>query len=193
MSEKKIYEDQKYIIGLLQNNSFIIQSIYDKYVPKVVNYIKQNSGSEDEAKDIVQETIITIYNQGSQKNLQLTCPFDAYFFLLCKRKWLNYLKKNYNKEVTINEATVSISDDAQGLAFETQLFGEKQALFSEMFQKLGDACKNLLKATFKTKSMEDVAESLSVTYAYARKKKSLCIGKLTEMVRKSPKFNQLKV
>ena len=62
MGEKKIHEDQKYITGLLQNNSFVIQSIYDKYVPKVVNYIKQNSGSTDEAKDIIQETIITIYN-----------------------------------------------------------------------------------------------------------------------------------
>lgn len=193
MGEKKIHEDQKYITGLLQNNSFVIQSIYDKYVPKVVNYIKQNSGSTDEAQDVIQETIITIYNQASQKNLQLTCPFDAYFFLLCKRKWLNYLKKNYNKEVTINEAIVSIGDDAQELAFETQLFGEKQALFAEMFKKMGDACKDLLKATFKIKSMEEVAESLGVTYAYARKKKSLCIGKLTEMVRKSPKFNQLKL
>ncbi|GGI55986.1 RNA polymerase sigma factor [Winogradskyella haliclonae] len=193
MGEKKNHEDQKYITGLLQNNSFVIQSIYDKYAPKVVNYIKQNNGSADEAQDIIQEAIITIYHQASQKNLQLTCPFDAYFFLLCKRKWLNHLKKNYNKEVTINEATVSIGDDAQELAFETEIFGEKQALFAEMFNKLGDACKDLLKATFKIKSMEEVAERLGVTYAYARKKKSLCIGKLTEMVRKSPKFNQLKL
>ena len=89
MSEKKIHEDQKYIDGLLKNNSFIIQAIYDKFVPKVVNYIKQNSGSSDKAQDVIQDTLITIYNQASEKNLQLTCPFDAYFFLLCKRKWLN--------------------------------------------------------------------------------------------------------
>ena len=53
MSEKKTHEDQKYIDGLLKNNSFIIQAIYDKFVPKVVNYIKQNSGSTDEAQDII--------------------------------------------------------------------------------------------------------------------------------------------
>ena len=191
MGEKKLHEDQKYILGLLQNNSFVIQSIYDKYVPKVINYIKQNNGSLDEAKDIVQETLVTIYNQASQQKLQLTCPFDAYFFLLCKRKWLNYLKKNYNKEVTINETVVSISDNAQELAFETALFGEKQALFFQMFNELGNACKDLLKATFSIKSMEEVAKHLNVSYAYARKKKSLCIGKLTELVRNSPKFDQL--
>ncbi|WP_372937003.1 RNA polymerase sigma factor [Seonamhaeicola sp.] len=191
MSEKKIHEDQKYIDGLLKNNAFIIQSIYDKFAPKVVNYIKQNSGSADEAQDVIQETLIAIYNQASQKKLQLTCPFDAYFFLLCKRKWLNELKKSSNKEVTINEEVLSKNDEAQELAFETSVFSEKQALFSEMFNKLGKACKDLLTATFKIKSMEEVAKSLGVTYAYARKKKSLCIGKLTKMVQGSPKFNQL--
>ena len=189
--KKKIHEDQKYIDGLLKNNSFIIQVIYDKFVPKVINYIKQNSGDADKAQDVIQDTLITIYNQASEKKLQLTCPFDAYFFLLCKRKWLNELKKSSNKEVTINEEVLSKDDDAQELAFETSVFGEKQALFTEMFQKLGDACKDLLKATFKIKSMEEVATSLGVTYAYARKKKSLCIGKLTKLVQESPKFNQL--
>ncbi|MCL5127535.1 RNA polymerase sigma factor [Algibacter sp. L4_22] len=192
MGEKKIHEDQKYIDGLLKNNSFIIQAIYDKFVPKVINYIKQNSGNIDQAQDVIQDTLITIYNQASEKNLQLTCPFDAYFFLLCKRKWLNVLKKSSNKEVTINEEVLSKGDEAQELAFETSVFGEKQALFAEMFEKLGNACQDLLKATFKIKSMEEVAASLNVTYAYARKKKSLCIGKLTELVRESPKFNQFK-
>jgi len=191
MGEKKIHEDQKYIDGLLKNNSFIIQAIYDKFVPKVVNYIKQNSGDTDKAQDVIQETLITIYKQANEKNLQLTCPFDAYFFLLCKRKWLNELKKLSNKEVTINEEVLSIDDEAQELAFETSVFGEKQALFTDMFNQLGTACKDLLTATFKIKSMEEVAKSLGVTYAYARKKKSLCIGKLTELVQGSPKFNQI--
>lgn len=191
MSQKKIHDDQKYVDGLVANNSFIIQAIYDNFAPKVVNYIKQNNGDEHSAQDIIQETIITIYNQGSQKKLQLTCPFDAYFFLLCKRKWLNHLKKNNKNQVTINEEVLSKNDDAQELSFETSDFENKQALFNQMFQKLGTACKELLKATFKTKSMEEVAKSLDISYAYARKKKSLCIGQLTKLVQESSTFNQL--
>ncbi|SDG61958.1 RNA polymerase sigma factor [Winogradskyella thalassocola] len=192
MSDKKLHEDQKYIDGLAENNTFIIQAIYDKFAPKVINYIKQNSGDAYDAQDVIQETIITIYNQAKQKKLQLTCPFDAYFFLLCKRKWLNQLKKSKGKEVTINEEVLSKDDDAQVLSFETSIFENKQALFNEMYQQLGDACKDLLKATFSIKSMEDVAKSLNISYAYARKKKSLCIGQLTKLVQASPKFNSLK-
>lgn len=192
MSQKRIHEDQKYIEGLKQNNSFVIQSIYEKFAPKVVNYIKQNSGDENKAKDVIQETIMTIYNQAHEKKLQLTCPFDAYFFLLCKRRWLNYLKKSDTKGVTINEELLSDGDDAVELAFETTLHERQHELFEEMFQNLGQACKDLLKATFKIKSMEEVAESIGVTYAYARKKKSLCIGQLTKLVQASPKYQHLK-
>jgi len=192
MSKKKIHEDQKYIEGLQQNNSFIIQTIYDKFVPKVINYIKNNNGNLNQAQDVIQEILIVIYNQANEKKLQLTCPFDAYFFLLCKRKWLNELKKYSLKEVTINDEVLSKDDDAEQLAFETSIFAEKQVLFNEMFQKLGNACKDLLKSTFKIKSMEEVASILGVSYAYARKKKSQCIGKLTKLVQESPTFNQLK-
>lgn len=191
MSQKKNHDDQKYIEGLKQNNSFVIQSIYEQFAPKVIHYIKQNSGDRDQAKDIIQDTLVTIYNQAHEKNLELTCPFDAYFFLLCKRKWLNHLKKTGHKEVTINEEVLSNADDAFKLSFETSLYEEQQALFEEMFHQLGHACKELLKACFKIKSMEEVAKNVGVTYAYARKKKSLCIGQLTKMVQTSPKFQHL--
>ena len=191
MKDKTIHEDQKYIVGLLENNTFIIQAIYEKFAPKVINYIKNNSGEEYEAKDVIQEVLITIYEQAKNNKLQLTCPFDAYFFLLCKRKWLNELKKSSKKEVTIKEELLSKGDDVSQQAYETEIFTEKQNLFNEMFEKLGNACKELLKATFELKSMEEVAGKLGVTYAYARKKKSLCIGKLTEMVRESSTFKQI--
>jgi hypothetical protein len=40
--------------------------------------------------------------------------------------------------------------------------------------------------------MEEVADFLGVTYGYARKKKSQCMGKLTQLVKNSNEFNQLK-
>jgi len=192
MPAKKLHLDQKYIIGLLQNDSLVVQEIYTRFVPKVINYIKQNSGSEDEARDVIQEVLITIYNQASQKGLELTCPFDAYFFLLCKRKWLNELKKTSNKEVTLEDENVSNYDDAGELVLENELFKVKQGIFETMFEKMNTSCKDLIKATFKFKKMEEVAKYLGVTYAYARKKKSNCIGELTKSIQNSTAYQQLK-
>jgi RNA polymerase sigma factor (sigma-70 family) len=192
MAEKNLHPDQLYIDGLVQNNSTVIQTIYKKFVPKVKNYIRMNSGDDDEAQDVIQEVLITIYNQAKTKGLQLSCPFDAYFFLLCKRRWFNELKKTSNKEVTLQDENVSIDESVQELAFQTEVFDEKQSLFDEMFQKLGEKCQEVLKLSFITKTMEEVAAKLNVTYAYVRKKKSLCTGQLTEMIQQSNRYKSLK-
>jgi RNA polymerase sigma factor (sigma-70 family) len=192
MANITMHPDQIYIDGLANNNSEIIKSIYKKFVPKVVYYIRNNSGNEYQAQDVVQETLITMYNQSKTKGLQLTCPFDAYFFLLCKRRWLNELKKSSNKEVTINDDNVYKDESVVEMANNTEVFEEKQSLFDEMFQKLGEKCQEVLKLSFVTKTMEEVAQKLNVTYAYVRKKKSLCTGQLTQMIQESPKYKSLK-
>ena len=192
MANNTTHEDQLYIDGLVNNNSVIIQSIYKKFVPKVVYYIKNNSGDEDRAQDVIQEVLITLFNQAKAKGLQLTCPFDAYFFLLCKRRWLNELKKASNKEVTIVDDSVYKDESTVEMANQTEIFEEKQQLFEEMFQKLGEKCQEVLKLSFVTKTMEEVAAKLNVTYAYVRKKKSLCTGQLTEMIQQSHKYKSIK-
>ncbi len=192
MSDKNPHPDQIYIDGLLHNDSSIIQEIYKKFVPKVKNHIRINSGNDDDAQDVIQEVLITIYNQARTNGLQLSCPFDAYFFLLCKRRWLNELKKSSNKEVTLQDENVSMDESIQEMTFQTEVFDQKQSLFDEMFQKLGEKCQEVLKLSFVTKTMEEVAEKMNVTYSYVRKKKSICTGQLTEMIQQSNKYKLLK-
>lgn len=192
MSKNAVHPDQYFIEGLANNNSAIIQSIYKKFVPKVVSYIRNNSGDEDQARDVVQEIMILLFNQAKAKQLQLTCPFDAYFFLLCKRKWLNELKKSSNQGVTIQDDFTSTNEPTEEMVAQTETFEEKQQLFDAMFQRLGEKCQEVLKLSFTLKSMEEVAEKLNVTYGYVRKKKSLCTGQLTQWIQENSRFKSLK-
>ncbi len=192
MSKNLLHPDQYLIEGLANNDSPIIQSIYKKFVPKVVSYIRNNSGDEDQAQDVVQEILILLFNQAKAKQLQLTCPFDAYFFLLCKRKWLNELKKSANKGVTISDDFTSTNEPTEEMVAQTETFEEKQQLFDTMFQRLGEKCQEVLRLSFTLKSMEEVAEKLNVTYGYVRKKKSLCTGQLTQWIQENSRFKSLK-
>jgi RNA polymerase sigma factor (sigma-70 family) len=192
MSKNTVHPDQYFIEGLANNDSAIIQSIYKKFVPKVVSYIRNNSGDEDQAQDVVQEIMILLFNQAKAKQLQLTCPFDAYFFLLCKRKWLNELKKSSNKGVTIPDDFTSTNEPTEEMVAQTETFEEKQQLFDIMFQRLGEKCQEVLKLSFTLKSMEEVAEKLQVTYGYVRKKKSLCTAQLTQWIQEHSSFKSLK-
>lgn len=191
MKNSKVHSDQKYIEALLNNDSVLIKEIYERFAPKVIGYIKRQSGDESNAQDIIQETLIIIYKQAKIKKLKLTCPFDAYFFLLCKRKWLNELKKRAVKKVTIEDDITSIDVEHVTLAEDTEMFEAKNELFAEMFKQLGNACQELLKTTFAIKSLEEVAVKLGQSYGYVRKKKSLCIGQLTKLIQNAPKYKGL--
>ena len=193
MATQNIHSDQVFIDGLGSNNSEIIKQIYKNYVPKIKNFIKNNSGTIDQADDVVQEVLIALYQQIKTKGLQLTCPFDAFFFLLCKRRWLNELKKKSNKTVTISDETLSVTEALQQQLTQCEQFDEKQELFDAMFAKLGVKCQELLKLSFVTKTLEEVAEKLNVTYGYVRKKKSICTSELTTLIQQSPRFKKTKI
>jgi len=189
--EKKPHQDQKYIVALLQNDNRVLVELYKKFSNKIVRYISNNSGSYEDAQDVIQETLITIYHQAKEKNFVLTCPFEAYFFLLCKRKWLNKINKKEIKKVTVLVENVSITDEQERLANETEIYEKRTSLFEEKLVELGGKCKELLDLAFKVKKMQRVAKILNVSYGYARKKKSECIGKLAKMVKGSSKFDTL--
>jgi RNA polymerase sigma factor (sigma-70 family) len=190
MNEKMSHEDHRYIEAIRENNSVLIREIYKKFSGKVISYIQKNNGDTDEARDIIQETLITIFQQAHGNKLVLTCPFDAYFFLLCKRKWLNKLKQK--KGVTIDEVALSIQDDSLKAVIETEIHDLKRNLYELKFMELGKKCQELLTLSFKISSMEELAVKLNTTYAYVRKKKSLCLGALTELIQQSPEYKKLK-
>jgi len=188
--ESRPHADQKYIEALLNNDHLVLTEIYKKFSPKVISYVHKNNGDTEDARDVIQETLITIYKQAREKKLLLTCPFDAYFFLLCKRRWLNKLK--VKKGVTIDEEATFIPDGSAEAVIETEIFESKNKLFELKFKELGEKCQEVLQWSFRLPSMEEVAAKLNVTYSYVRKKKSLCIGQLTDLIRQSAEYKKLK-
>ncbi|MBL6447038.1 sigma-70 family RNA polymerase sigma factor [Fulvivirga sp. 29W222] len=191
MDSPKAHSDQRYIEALLHNDSVMVREIYEKFSGKVVAFIKKNNGDDSDARDVIQETLIVIYKQAFEKKLVLTCPFDAYFFLLCKRRWWNKLKNTDRKEVTIEEDLASVDRQSEQTVDSTELYELKSKLLIDKLNAMSEKCRELIKLTMKIDSMKTVAEKLGVSYAYVRKKKSICMGHLTELVRKSKEYKNI--
>ncbi|ADY51010.1 RNA polymerase, sigma-24 subunit, ECF subfamily [Pseudopedobacter saltans DSM 12145] len=181
---RKQHEDQYYLEGLLSNDSSVIQKIYSRFSSKVKRLIVSNSGTEDDAGDIFQESLIDIYNQAKYKGLQLTCPFEPFFLMVCKRKWLNQLKKKSNLQVTNNEDDLlSIGEDVFLQADKLLEEEEQSKLYVKMFERLSEKCREIINLTLIDEHQERIAEKLNVTYGYLRKKKSECVGSLMQMIK----------
>lgn len=185
---EKTHADQFYIEGLLQNNHTVIEKIYKQFSGKVTRYVLANNGTEDDAGDIFQEALIDIYNQAKYKSLTLSCPFEPFFLLICKRKWLNEIKKRSVLRVTNNEDDLlNISEDVFMQADELEEQQKQSALYLRMFEKLSDRCKEIISLALSDEHQEKIAAQLGVTYGYLRKKKSECIASLILMIKKEQK------
>ena len=188
------HPDQKYIQALLDNDQKLIDELYAKHANKIKWMVLKNNGSEADAADIFQEALLSIYKKAhSQEGFVLTCPLDAFLYMICKKKWLNVLRKRSTQQVTnLEDNEYSIGEDTFLLADQCLQHEDRLQLLHEKISELGEACRELLRLSWEGKGMEEVAELLNFTYGYARKKKSECMAKLIEKVKNSPIYETLK-
>lgn len=189
-----MHPDQKYITALLHNDTSLLDELYKKYSGKIKWMVLQNNGTETDAADIFQEALISIYHKARTQDFVLTCPLDAFLYLICKNKWLNELNKRKNHKVTLsdNDGYNDIGEDSFKLSEDVLMQEERKELLMQKFAELGEGCREILQLSWSGKGMEEVAEILKVSYGYARKKKSECMGKLVTLVKGSSQFNSLK-
>jgi RNA polymerase sigma factor (sigma-70 family) len=177
------HADQRYVEGLLNNDNQLVDEIYRLFSPTVRYWVLQNSGGEDDAADIFQESLIDIYNQAKHKGLELTCPFQPFLLLVCKRKWLNEIKKRGLRQVTKSSDDLSeYGEDVFAAAERVGVEEEKARLFFQQFERLGEKCREILRMSLTGERQEKIAALLGVSYGYLRKKKSECMATLMSWV-----------
>jgi len=187
------HSDFKYIKALAENNTILINEIYKKFSPKIIAFVKKNSGNESEAQDLFQDALIAIYHKSLDTKFSLTCPFDAYFFMVCRNKWFNILKSKGKKEVTFVEPNTFNNDkQIETLAEETTKEEEKNNLLDQKLLEISPKCQEILKLSWSGNKMDKVAELLNVSYGYVRKKKSECMKKLTSLIKDSSEYKKIK-
>lgn len=176
------HPDQRYVEALLHNDTLVVKEIYQKYSGNIRRYIMANSGTEDDAADIMQEAMIDIYRQASTQQLQLTCPFEPYLLLICKRKWLNQLKKSGRSPVTKELDDVSMGEDVFALAEQMKMQDSRMQVFLDCFKAMGESCREILRRCMGGGDQETIAAELKITYGYLRKKKAECMAGLTKNI-----------
>lgn len=104
------------------------------------------------------------------------------------------MNKRKTRKVTITDTQGFnyIGEDNFKLAEDCVLQQERNNLLTRKLGEMGDSCRKILQLSWSGASMQEVAEQLNVTYAYARKKKSECMARLISLVKQSPEFNALK-
>jgi RNA polymerase sigma factor (sigma-70 family) len=187
------HSDHKYIVALQKNDSVLIEEIYSRYSRRITQMVLKNNGTETDAADLFQNVLIELHRKAINQRFTLTCPFDAFLYMVCHNRWLNELEKRKGKKVTLTgDEGFKVSEDVFE-NYETLNVQEKRKnLVEEKLAELGEGCRDLLSLSWSGKPLQEVAVTLNFSYAYVRKRKTECMSKLIRLVKDAPGFSALK-
>lgn len=180
MSRSKVqFTEDQFIDGLRTGNNEVLSALYKKYYNIVLKFIVNNSGTQEAAQDIYQETIIVLYENVQKPAFELNCQLQTYIFSIAKRLWLKQLKKSSKtflfKEDGENELVDVSEEITEHLNKEVELDKLNQSL-----AELGEPCATLIKDFYVQKlSMDEIAEKFGYTNAdNAKNQKYKCLQRL---------------
>ncbi len=180
MSSSKVqYTEDQFIDGLRTGNNEVLNVLYKKYYNLVLKFIVNNSGTQDAAQDIYQETIIVLYENVQKPGFELNCQLQTYIYSIAKRLWLKQLKKNSKTFLFKDDDENEVVDVTEDMS----VYETKEAELEKMNQslaELGEPCSTLIKDFYVQKlSMDEIAEKFGYTNAdNAKNQKYKCLQRL---------------
>ena len=176
--------DINIINGVRNQDDKILNWLYDNYLQSVKNHVLGNSGSNDDVSDVFQDSIIVLYNQITEDNLNLTTDLRGYFFGIARNVWSAQLRK---KMRTI-ELEIDVPDESEA---EEQFDPILERVISRVFKKLKPDQQMVLNLFSEGHSYEEIALMMDLkNEVYARRKKYLCKEALLEFVRQDPEYQE---
>ena len=179
--KSSVPEDSEVILGILNDSKNTLEGIYKAYFPMVLQLVITNNGSEDDAKDIFQESIIVLYDKVKSGNFELHSKLKTFLYSVCRRMWLKRLSVKSRSAGNINDF-----EDIQAVESDMEFHEEKDRQFKQMdeaLSHLGEPCKTIIEEFYiHSKSMQEICEAFGYTNAdNAKNQKYKCLQRLKKL------------
>jgi len=173
--------DREVVLGILNNSDDALNKLYIGYFPMILQFILNNNGNEDDAKDVYQEGIIVLYNKIKSGDFELSSKLKTYIYSVCRRIWLKKLAQQSKKTNNISDFEDVISTDV-----DVEDHEQKEEQFAKMqsaLVHLGEPCKTIIQDFYiHNLSMQDISEKFGYTNTdNAKTQKYKCLQRLKKI------------
>lgn len=164
-----------------------IYFIYRQYSQTVSSFIRANSGTEQDAEDVFQETVVIFIDLVRKNKYRGEAGIKTFLVSIARNIWLNELKKKQRsgirEQIFENNREQKEMDVSQYIADR-----EVKQQFMTMIERLGEHCKKILTLFYyENLSMKEIVQHLPYeNEQVVRNKKYKCLQHLTGMVRDNP-------
>ena len=179
------------IDGIKKRDNKVLAQIYKDVFPVVRYYVQNHDGSQEDAKDVFQESIIVAFKQISADKLEIKTGFEAYLYGIARLVWLKILRNKKIHTLNLNEIKeTSTPYESLEQTVEDDL---EMRLFRKYFRKLGPECQKLLQMITDKIPYTQIALELGYkSEKIVRNKKYKCKEYLMKMIKSDPEYRQIR-
>jgi RNA polymerase sigma factor (sigma-70 family) len=178
--------DEVLIEGIKLDRNDALEVLYKKHYSTVLHLVISNNGTEHDAKDLYQETVLVVYEKFRYGNTELSCSLKTFIYSIARNLWLKKLKTmgSGNVSITDNESFLNLAEDNENADNNEKIYQQ----ISGALINLGEPCRSLIE-DFYIKGLSMV--SITEKYAYsnsdtAKTQKYKCLMRLKKMFFNKP-------
>ncbi len=172
--------------GIVLGNEEVMKAFYKKNFPIVKKYVLKNSGSVQDAEDVLQDAMLVLYQKLREDTVDIHCSIYTYFFGICRNIWKARLR--INNRWVLNNELIEYQQNIETPMPEVLHPPTQEQIYKKYFGELNSMSRKLLHLFFEGKSMREIAGLMGYTERYTRKKKSLLVKCLRSNIQKDPLY-----
>ncbi len=171
MTEQELYD------GISQRDNDTFLFLYNSYKDKIINLVKRNNGTEDDAMDIFQEGLIALWTNIKKGKVSVSndSRIGTYLYAICRNIWLSKLRKTRDVHFVSEESSHELPDDSENMSE----YYEQIKVLEYLLTQLSEHCRKLLQLFYYQKaSIREIADKLNIVEKSAKNSKYRCMQNL---------------
>jgi|SRR6185312_11789015 len=189
MKAEEKYTDVELIAAISAGKDLndAIRSIYRQHSEAVSSFIIHYGGSEQDADDIFQETVVAFIDIVKKGKYRMEASIRTFLASIARNYWFNELKKRGRSGHRDRQFEMGRDQDEADVSQHMAELERKRQL-RELVEQLGESCRKvLLLFYYENLSMKEIVNHLPYeNEQVVRNKKYKCLQQLTGLIKANP-------
>ena len=175
-------QDARILDLIRRGDEGALVTLYRSCRRQVVSLVVANSGTLEDADDILQEAVVVLWERVLAGRFELTARLETFVYATAKNLWLRRLARA-RRELAMPDHGSAI-EDPELPPLERLIDDEGTRIIAETLDLLGEPCRTLLLLFYwEERPMEEIASRLGfANAATAKSKKYQCKKALEQLV-----------
>jgi RNA polymerase sigma factor (sigma-70 family) len=179
----RLNTDERIVERIRRGDEAALVDLYHSSRRMIGALVERNSGSQDDADDILQESLVIVWERVRAGTFEPQAKLTTFLYGIAQNLWLRRLARMKRERPSDIDPDVAVSDDPSPL--EELIESESVTMLRDALDRLGEPCRSvLLLYYYEECSMQEIAVRLGFANAdTVKSKKYQCKKALEEMVK----------